>query len=111
MRKFNIFLGVFLLGIATTVSAQGQFDLLHIPARTSGIANTSIITNITKQQDDILAVGERGHILKWSDMDNWQQQSVPVSLTLTASTSLKDGTRFAVGHDSVILKSVSQSDT
>jgi photosystem II stability/assembly factor-like uncharacterized protein len=111
MRKLNILLGILLSGIVTTAFAQGQFDLLQIPARTSGIANTSIITNITKQQDKILAVGERGHILMWSDMDNWQQQSVPVSLTLTDSTTLKDGTRLAVGHDSVILKSAPQSDS
>ncbi len=111
MKKFDILSGILLLSIGNTVCAQGEFDLLQIPARTSGIANTSIITNITKQQDKILAVGERGHILSWSDMDNWQQQSVPVSLTLTDSTTLKDGTRFAVGHDSVILKSAPQSDS
>lgn len=44
-----------------------------------------------------MAVGERGHILTWTDMDNWQQQNVPVSLTLTDMTILDDGTKFAVG--------------
>jgi photosystem II stability/assembly factor-like uncharacterized protein len=111
MRKFNILLGILLSGIGTTVCSQGQFDLLQIPARTSGIANKSIITNIIKHQDQILAVGERGHILTWSDMDNWQQQRVPVSLTLTGITTLNDGTRFVVGHNAVILKSDPQSDS
>lgn len=105
-----MFFTILLSGIASSVSAQGQFDLLQIPARTSAIANKSIITNITKHQDQVITVGERGHILSWTDMGNWQQQSVPVSLTLTGITVLKDGTRFAVGHDSVILKSDPQSD-
>jgi photosystem II stability/assembly factor-like uncharacterized protein len=111
MRKISKFLTILLSGIATYASAQGQFDLLQIPARESSIANKSIITNITKHQEQIMAVGERGHILTWTDMDSWQQQNVPVSLTLTDMTILDDGTMFAVGHDSVILKSVSKSDT
>jgi photosystem II stability/assembly factor-like uncharacterized protein len=72
-------------------------NLLQIPARESSIANKSIITNISKHQEQIMAVGERGHILTWTDMDNWQQQNVPVSLTLTDMTILDDGTKFAVG--------------
>ena len=110
MRKIRQFLTILLSGIATCASAQGQFDLLQISARQSSIANKSIITNITSHQGQIMAVGERGHILSWTDKDNWQQQSVPVSLTLTDMTILKDGTRFAVGHDSVILKSDANSD-
>ncbi len=111
MRKFCQFLTILLSSTVTCVSAQGQFDLLQIPSRESAIANKSIITSITEYQDQIMAVGERGHILIWTDMDKWQQQSVPVSLTLTGITILKDGTRFAVGHDSVILKSESHSGT
>lgn len=110
MRKFSRFLTILLSGIATSLSAQGQFDLLQIPARASSIANKSIITNISADQGQIVAVGERGHILSWSDMDTWHQQSVPVSVTLTGITRLNDGSRFAVGHDSVILKSEPQSD-
>jgi photosystem II stability/assembly factor-like uncharacterized protein len=110
MRNLSKFFTLLLFGITSIVSAQGQFDLLQIPARTSGIANQSIITNITKHQDQIIAVGERGHILNWTDMENWQQQSVPVSLTLTDMAILKDGTKFAVGHDSVILKSEAGSE-
>ncbi|MFT6989611.1 MAG: photosystem II stability/assembly factor-like uncharacterized protein [Paraglaciecola sp.] len=110
MRKRSILLSILLSGFVINASAQGQFDLLQIPALTSGIANKSIITNIIKHQDQIIAVGERGHILSWSDMDNWQQHTVPVSLTLTDITTLNDGTRFAVGHDSVILKNDPQSD-
>jgi photosystem II stability/assembly factor-like uncharacterized protein len=110
MRKSNIFLAILLSGIANNVNAQGQFDLLQIPALQSGIANKSIITSMIQSQDQVLAVGERGHVLTWTDMNSWQQQDVPVSLTLTGITTLKDGTRFVVGHDSVILKSAPQSD-
>ena len=35
MRKSKIFLAILLSGIATNVSAQGQFDLLQIPALTA----------------------------------------------------------------------------
>ncbi|MGK0382165.1 MAG: photosystem II stability/assembly factor-like uncharacterized protein [Flavobacteriales bacterium] len=110
MRRSNIFLAILLSGIATNVSAQGQFDLLQIPALKSDIANKSIITSIIQHKNQVLAVGERGHVLTWTDMDNWQQQTVPVSLTLTGITTLNDGTRFVVGHDSIILKSEPKSD-
>ncbi len=97
--------------MVASVNAQGQFDLLQIPSLQSDLADKSIVTSIHRSQDKIMAVGERGHILAWTDRNNWQQQSVPVSLMLTDVTSLEDGTRFAVGHDSVILKSAPHSDT
>lgn len=111
MRTISLLFTSLLIGLANPVIAQGQFDLLQIPSQKSPIADKSIITNITSYENQILAVGERGHILAWTDKDNWQQQNVPVSLTLTDITSLKDGTKFAVGHDGVILKSEPQSDS
>jgi photosystem II stability/assembly factor-like uncharacterized protein len=110
MRKLSLFLAVLLSGIAISVSAQGQFDLLQIASLKSGIANKSIITSISSYQDKVIAVGERGHVLTWSDTSNWQQQNVPVSVTLTGITTLNDDTRFVVGHDGVILKSEPKSD-
>lgn len=110
MRKPSLFLAILFSGIAISVSAQGQFDLLQIPSLKSGIANKSIITSITQYQDNVIAVGERGHILTWSNMGSWQQQNVPVSVTLTGITTLNDDTRFVVGHDAVILKSEPNSD-
>jgi photosystem II stability/assembly factor-like uncharacterized protein len=111
MKKMSLFFSLLLLATANIASAQGQFDLLQIPSKKSAIANKSIITNMLQYQDQIIAVGERGHIFSWQDMDNWQQHSVPVSLTLTDITILKDGTKFAVGHNGVILKSEAQSDS
>lgn len=111
MRTISLLFTTLLIGLANPVIAKGQFDLLQIPSQKSPIADKSIITNITSYQSKILAVGERGHILAWTDKDNWQQQNVPVSLTLTDITILKDGTKFAVGHDGVILKSEPQSDS
>lgn len=111
MNKVSLVFSLLLLGMYNSASAQGKFDLLEIPSQKSAIANTSIITNMTQHQEQIIAVGERGHILNWQDMDNWQQHKVPVSLTLTDITILKDGTKFAVGHDAVILKSEPQSDS
>lgn len=111
MRTISLLFTTLLIGLANPVIAQGQFDLLQIPSQKSPIADKSIITNITSYENQVLAVGERGHILAWTDKDNWQQQNVPVSLTLTDITSLKDGTKFAVGHDGVILKSEPQSDS
>ncbi|MGB0936521.1 MAG: WD40/YVTN/BNR-like repeat-containing protein [Colwellia sp.] len=91
-------------------SALTQVELLDLPAYKSKLASKSIVMSLTSTKDGVLVVGERGHILLWNGDDNWQQQTVPVSVAITNATTLSDGSKIAVGHDSVILKSDSTSN-
>ncbi|GAA0345168.1 YCF48-related protein [Bowmanella denitrificans] len=75
------------------------------PAFVAPLADQSLLLDVAATAEGIIAVGERGHILLSSDATNWQQQTVPVSSTLTAVTV--QGQRiWAVGHDAVIIASV-----
>lgn len=93
------------------VEANSTLDLLELPSKESSLASKSILTAIIPINNSILAVGERGHIINWQSDDNWQQQQAPVSVTITAITVLSDGSKIAVGHDGVILKSKADSES
>ncbi len=48
------------------------------------------------------AVGERGHVVASADASQWQQQTVPLQLSLLNAVNTPLG-RFAVGHEASIL--------
>ncbi len=81
-------------------------DPLDLPARASGRAATSLLVGMATAGQRIVAVGERGIVLRSDERKaNWSQAKVPVSVMLTAVT-FADATRgWAVGHDGVILAS------
>jgi photosystem II stability/assembly factor-like uncharacterized protein len=91
--------------------ANSSSDLLTLPATNSALATKSVLMAMTPNNDDILVVGERGHIINWQNDNNWQQQQSPVSVAITDVTILSDGSKIAVGHDGVILKVDSDSTT
>ncbi|MDC0602312.1 YCF48-related protein [Aliiglaciecola sp.] len=66
------------------------------------LAQESLLLDIAKTEDQYIAVGERGHVLRSTDGDNWQQESTPTLSTLTAITT-HSGKSWAVGHDAVII--------
>jgi photosystem II stability/assembly factor-like uncharacterized protein len=100
----------FALVFSCAVSVQGAdvakdaIDLLLMPAEKSVKAPFSLLMDIAKAGDRLVAVGERGHIL-YSDLDgkDWLQAEVPVSVTLTAVDFATDRMGWAVGHDGVVL--------
>ncbi len=101
-----------LLGSFFTIAqANSSSDLLNSPATHSALATKSVLMAMTPNNDDILVVGERGHIINWQHDSNWQQQQSPVSVAITDVTILFDGSKIAVGHDGVILKIDSNSTT
>jgi photosystem II stability/assembly factor-like uncharacterized protein len=69
-------------------------------------ATLSLILDIVDAGDRAVAVGERGHILvSETRRDGWRQiENVPTRTTLTAVTAV-DGRVYAVGHDSMVLRS------
>ncbi|QXI31573.1 glycosyl hydrolase [Pseudomonas vanderleydeniana] len=62
--------------------------------------------DVTRAGSDLLAVGERGFILRSQDNGHsWQQVPSPVSVTLTRVTFPTPSQGWAVGHAGVILHS------
>ncbi|MGM0449261.1 MAG: WD40/YVTN/BNR-like repeat-containing protein [Pseudomonadota bacterium] len=83
-------------------------DILEIPALDSDLAAQTLLLDVERAGDRLVAVGERGHIV-YSDNagQSWTQAEVPVSTTLTG-VDFPDGNSdegWAVGHSGVILHS------
>jgi len=69
------------------------------------LAEKSLLLDIANlQQNKLVAVGERGHILLSIDGVNWQQVITPTQATLTSVFFIDNMVGWAVGHDSTILK-------
>ncbi|ASP48449.1 WD40/YVTN/BNR-like repeat-containing protein [Cognaticolwellia beringensis] len=103
-------INLFLLAQLNLAQAKSSLDLLDLPAKQSSLASKSVLMAMIPMNNTILAVGERGHIISWKDNADWQQQS-PVSVSITNVTLLSDGSKIAVGHDGVILKTENNSST
>jgi photosystem II stability/assembly factor-like uncharacterized protein len=67
-------------------------------------AQNSLLLDVARAGDRLVAVGERGHVLYSDDSGRtWTQARVPVSVLLTA-VWFADATRgWAVGHDGMII--------
>jgi photosystem II stability/assembly factor-like uncharacterized protein len=69
------------------------------------LVTKSMLLDITRAGDNLVAVGERGHIVFSRDGENWTQaEHVPTRSTLTTVFSIGDRL-WAGGHDAVILTS------
>jgi photosystem II stability/assembly factor-like uncharacterized protein len=82
-------------------SVQGVLDRPALKVREPA---RSVLIDVTRAQDRLVAVGERG-IIAYSDDagDTWQQAQVPVSVGLTAVHFSSPQNGWAVGHGGVIL--------
>ena len=68
------------------------------------LASHSLLLDIAKAGDRLVAVGERGHVLLSDDNgSSWRQVSVPTRSQLTAVYFSDDQNGWAVGHDAIIL--------
>ena len=75
-----------------------------IAAVKATLASKSLLLDITiVDQKQLVAVGERGHILTSFDGISWQQMNVPVQTTLTKVFFINSLLGWAVGHDATIL--------
>ena len=86
-----------------TATAQSN-DMQPQAADIAVLAQHSLLTdivNINGQQ--IVAVGERGHILLSQDGQNWLQSPVPVQANLNGVYFIDKQHGWAVGHDASIL--------
>lgn len=94
--RFNLVTGVSLC-LATLSSfciAQSSYQ--------APLVNQSLLLDIDKVGEQLIAVGERGHVIFSNDGKNWSQQQVPSISTLTASSFVGEQ-GWVVGHDATIL--------
>jgi photosystem II stability/assembly factor-like uncharacterized protein len=76
----------------------------QLPAMQAPLASKSLMLDIIKINDkQLVAVGERGHILLSNDAVTWRQANVPLRTTLTAVYFVDATHGWAVGHDATIL--------
>lgn len=96
----------FILGLTLALPVQALDDVLDTPAMPSALAARTLLLDVVRAGDRLVAVGQRGHVV-YSDDDGqtWQQAQVPVSTTLTAVHFPRPDLGWAVGHSGVILHS------
>ncbi|GAC32768.1 YCF48-related protein [Paraglaciecola polaris] len=87
-------IAVLLAPLSTVQAAQNSFQ--------APLVDQSLLLDITQSGEQLIAVGERGHIIRSTDGQKWQQVDVPSTSTLTGVYFVgQQG--WAVGHDFVIL--------
>lgn len=96
-----------LLALMYSVQANAFEDPINSPAIHVPSASQSLLLDVARTGERIVAVGERGHIIYSDDYgETWAQAEVPVRVMLTAVTFPQAGASgWAVGHQGVILVS------
>lgn len=91
--------------------AQGPHDETA-PAIMSLRAAQTLLLDVGRAGDRLVAVGARGHIVYSDDQgDTWIQAPVPTRALLTAVHFVDDQHGWAVGHDSLILHTSDAGET
>jgi photosystem II stability/assembly factor-like uncharacterized protein len=105
LNKLLSLFGIALVSGCLVLSAAADHHLDIDYAEQMPLATKSMLLDITRDGNAMVAVGERGHIVTSTDGENWTQaEHVPTRSTLTTVFSIGD--RFwAGGHDAVILTS------
>ena len=122
-RSFFKFPLASLIVLAASASAQNppaaatstlgvQFaDPLLQTAEVMPLAEHSLLLDLARSGERLVAVGERGHVLMSSDGKTWTQSAnVPVRSALTAVSAVGADV-WAVGHDGIILHSGNAGET
>ncbi len=113
-RTQHILCTLFCIGLLEGIviqeaGAETSLDVTY--AEHMPLATESMLLDITRAGDTLVAVGERGHIVTSTDGESWQQvEVVPTRSTLTSVFSLGDRL-WAGGHDAVIITSGDRGKT
>jgi len=108
-KRFNRFLVASVLTALLTATsvpavAAGYQDPLDIPASFMDSAPQSLLLDVAQAGDELVVVGERGHILYSDDQGkSWTQAQVAVRTQLNAVYFVDAKRGWAVGEDAVIL--------
>ncbi|MGH8382034.1 WD40/YVTN/BNR-like repeat-containing protein [Pseudomonas sp.] len=90
--------------LANTVEAAASEAPVY--STESANAEKSLLLDVTRAGNRLIAVGDRGHILFSDDQGkSWTQSKVPTRQLLTAVYFVDDKHGWAVGHDAQILAS------
>jgi len=105
MRMSIVVLAAAITFNGTSLAAGPGFqDPIAVPAQASALAARSLLQDVARVGQRLVAVGQRGHIVHSSDGGStWQQSKVPVSSDLTAVFFVGERKGWAVGHDGVVL--------
>lgn len=92
--------------VAQSTTTPVARDVIDTPARSTKLAERTLLNALAQAGDRTIAVGQRGHIL-WSDDAgrSWKQAQVPASSDLVGVHFPTPRLGWAVGHDGVILHS------
>ena len=105
MRIPKILLFFATLAPVFPATANGASELDVDYAEHLPLATESILLDVTRAGDKLIAVGERGHVIFSSDGENWTQaEVVPTRATLT-TVAQANGRLWAGGHDATIITS------
>jgi len=89
------------------MASASHADPLQRPARNSALASQRLVSALAAiGPQQLIAVGQRGHVLLSSDAGtSWTQSVVPLSSDLSAVQFVDAQHGYAVGHDGVVLGS------
>jgi photosystem II stability/assembly factor-like uncharacterized protein len=107
LRKLTMGLAGMLMGALFTTPAQADkpADVLDTESSASDKAALSLLLDVERAGNRLVAVGARGHIVYSDDQGKtWAQASVPVSVLLTAVSFVDDQNGWAVGHGAVVVR-------
>ncbi|WP_164549054.1 WD40/YVTN/BNR-like repeat-containing protein [Amphritea opalescens] len=92
--------------LSSSVSAQADVDRLNTPALPSYRADQTLMLDIAKHGDQLLAVGDQGVVMRSSDQgQHWQQVQTPFSVMLTSVFFTDAQHAWLTGHDGLFAAS------
>lgn len=92
------------IAAAQAGAAPASFDPLNKPAVLSSRAQAGVLLSVARAGERLVAVGERGTIVRSDDQgQSWQQVASPVSVSLTRVGFADAQHGWAVGHGQVVL--------
>jgi photosystem II stability/assembly factor-like uncharacterized protein len=100
---------VLLACMPAALAAQDEAAAVAIKPRPAEImpnAARSLMLDVQRAGDHLVAVGSRGQILLSNDGRQWKQVETPVRATLTAVMFADSQQGWAVGHDATILRTL-----
>ncbi|QCY09443.1 YCF48-related protein [Pseudomonas sp. MPC6] len=101
------------LTAGASASLQAEYrDAIDLPSLRMESVRYSLLLDIADTGEQLVAIGERGHVLlSQDDGRNWTQSQVPTRLQLNAVSFVDKNTGWVVGEDELILKTTDGGNT
>ncbi|WP_394132000.1 WD40/YVTN/BNR-like repeat-containing protein [Shewanella maritima] len=99
--SFSILRSAVLVGLGLIAHMPAHAELDPLAAQIQPLAKSSLVLDIATTGKQLVAVGQRGHVL--IKQQDWQQVATPVIAQLTKTFFINDTHGWAVGHDATII--------